>query len=85
MDDCQGCQALRAEAGTNAEFYAGRLPVRGWAGHLSDSERAYLRAHPPEWYRLALARGGAFSAKSTESDAPGTENDAEDIDIQEAA
>ena len=57
MDDCQGCRALRAEAGSVAEHYARRLPVRGWAGKLSDAERVYLRHHPPEWYRLATFRG----------------------------
>jgi hypothetical protein len=85
MDDCQGCHALRAEAGSNAEFYARRLPVRGWAGKFSDAERIYLRHHPPEWYRLALARVPGATSKAREQTAALPEAAVADVGQEQAA
>jgi hypothetical protein len=63
---CDGCAALRAEAGDNAELYARKLPIRGWAGKLSDAEKLFLRHQPPDWYRLALTRRPGSGPKPRE-------------------
>jgi hypothetical protein len=80
---CDGCTAFRAEAGDHAELYARKLPIRGWAGTFSDAEKLFLRFHPPEWYRLTLARRPGSGSKAREQ----TRDSAEDVneDVENAA
>jgi hypothetical protein len=82
---CSGCTGLRLEAGEHAESYARRLPVRGWAGTLSDAEKSFLRHHPPEWYRLALARRPGLASKPREQTVCPAEDVWEDIAKEQAA
>jgi hypothetical protein len=63
---CHGCSGLRIEAGDHAVLYARKLPIRGWAGTLSDAEKSFLRHHPPEWYRLTLTRRPGYGSKTRE-------------------
>jgi hypothetical protein len=80
---CDGCAALRAEAGDHAVLYARKLPIRGWAGTLSDAEKSFLRHHSPEWYRLTLARRPGLASKPREQ----THGAAKDVceDVEDAA
>jgi hypothetical protein len=77
---CTGCQALCAEAGKLAALYARRLPIRGWAGKLSDAEKSFLRSHPPEWYRLVLGRMPGSASKPREQTPVASEDTSEVID-----
>ena len=59
---CDGCDALRAEHGSDPTllmFYASNLLKKGWGGKLSDGERAYVRAHTA-WANVNVAPDGAF-------------------------
>jgi hypothetical protein len=54
---CAACKALRDETQSDElfDFYARKLLIRGWAGKTSPIEKAYIAAHPPDWYKAALA------------------------------
>lgn len=64
LDGCEACVALIVEAGDEiAPLYSRKLHIRGWAGSFSKVERAFMRAHPPEWYRGLIARAPALGPK----------------------
>jgi hypothetical protein len=45
-DHCAACEALYNECGPELwSMYSKKLLLRGWAGRLSQAERAYVRAH----------------------------------------
>ena len=57
--DCLACVNLRVELGRGwrfTRFYGYKLLVYGWAGPVSEAERAYIHAHAP-WYASFKARG----------------------------
>jgi hypothetical protein len=63
--DCEGCVGMAAEYGADPAllaFYRAQLLRRGWAGKLTEVERAYVRAHA-EWARQAANTGAASLAK----------------------
>jgi hypothetical protein len=81
---CLGCEGLRLEAGEHAALLSRKLPIRGWAGTFSEAEKLFLRYHPPEWYRLALARKPGLGSTPRAQ----TRDTAEDVcveDIEDAA
>lgn len=84
-DGCAGCIALKNEAGEHAELYSRKLPIRGWAGKLSEGERLFLRHHAPEWYRLALARVPGSATKQREQRLSGAEDGREGVAHEQAA
>jgi hypothetical protein len=52
---CGGCQALRAELeidGSLDPHLGCHLLIKGWAGGLSDGEKAYVQVHA-DWARAA--------------------------------
>lgn len=67
---CEGCRALAREAGEHAPLLMRKLPIRGWAGKLSDAERLWLNNHPPEWLLAGRRKALSMRAKLLTQRAP---------------
>ena len=66
--DCTGCAGLRAAYAADPALlalYARKLLVRGWAGRLDDTERAYLAAHA-DWYRAGVQKARSLRERLTQ-------------------